>query len=84
MREASDHVEVFQDVDGEYRWRRVAANHEIVSVSGEGFVKHAYALTSAQNYNQDVTDIRDSTTAPDPEDMADAVVVEVEEVDGDA
>lgn len=61
MREKTDHVEVYQDTDGEYRWRRVAANNQIVSVSGEGFVKHGYALESAKSYNQDVADVRDQT-----------------------
>ena len=55
MREKTDHVEVYHDTDGEYRWRRMATNNQIVSVSGEGFVKRSYAKKSAETYNQDVT-----------------------------
>jgi len=60
-RTKNDRVEVYTDVHGEYRWRRVANNNQIVSDSAEGFVKHSYALESAGAYNKDVTDIRDLT-----------------------
>lgn len=34
----ADKVIVFRDASGEWRWKRVAANGEIVADSGEGYV----------------------------------------------
>lgn len=38
------HVEYYQDGSGEWRWRKRAANGEIVSTSGEGYVNRADVL----------------------------------------
>lgn len=47
-----DDVQVFKDKAGEYRWRRVSANHvDIVSESGEGYKKLAYAMEQAGKLN---------------------------------
>ena len=52
MDAANDYVEVWHATDG-WRWHRKAANHEIVSESGEAFTAHAYALESATTLNPD-------------------------------
>lgn len=44
--EAVDHVEVFKDVAGEWRFRAIAGNGEPVSVS-EGYVHHLSAVEEA-------------------------------------
>jgi len=41
-------VELYQDDAGEWRWRRKAANGEIVAVSGEGYMHHEHALSRAR------------------------------------
>jgi uncharacterized protein YegP (UPF0339 family) len=52
---ANDRVEVFEDVEGLYRWRRVDMdNGRIVSVSGDGYVNAQYAEEAAAAYNQDL------------------------------
>ena len=38
------HVEYYQDSAGEWRWRKRAANGEVVSVSGEGYTQRADVL----------------------------------------
>lgn len=51
MNPSNDFVEVWHAEDG-WRWRRKdAANHEIVSESGEAFTSHTYALESASALN---------------------------------
>src|ERR1051325_3168790 len=40
----SSQFQVFKDARGEFRWRLLAENHEIVSVSSEGYVAKADAL----------------------------------------
>lgn len=40
-------VVVYQDVQGEYRWRVLAANGEQVGDSGEGYVHHSRAVEMA-------------------------------------
>jgi len=51
----NDKVEVFEDIEGLFRWRRVDMdNGRIVSVSGEGYVNAQYAEEAAAAYNQDL------------------------------
>jgi uncharacterized protein YegP (UPF0339 family) len=44
----SDTTEVYQDDKGEWRWRRVAPNNEIVADSGEGYTRRADAERAAE------------------------------------
>jgi uncharacterized protein YegP (UPF0339 family) len=67
MSDTTDHVELFNDSDGQWRWRRIAANNKIVSVCGEGFVDRSYAEDSAAKYNSDVADFRVNT---DPDNIS--------------
>jgi uncharacterized protein YegP (UPF0339 family) len=46
-----DNVYVYKDASGEYRWHRKAENGEIVSESGEGYVKIAHCLEMASSLN---------------------------------
>ena len=48
-----DKVHIYTDSKGEFRWRRVGANGQIVAVSGEGFDRRDYAELSAVRYNAD-------------------------------
>lgn len=43
-----DRIEVFRDVRGEWRWRKVARNGEIVAVSGEGYTRKWSARRAAR------------------------------------
>lgn len=43
----SDRIQVYLDEFGEWRWRRKAANGEIVADSGEGYTRRAAALKAA-------------------------------------
>lgn len=45
---AGDRTEVFEGEDGEWRWRRVAANNRIIATSGEGFDSKWNAERSAE------------------------------------
>jgi uncharacterized protein YegP (UPF0339 family) len=47
----ADYVEMYQDAADEWRWHRKAANHEIVSESGEGYVDFTYARERAEKLN---------------------------------
>lgn len=54
MDPSNDYIEVWRAKDG-WRWRRKdAANHQIVSESGEAFTEHTYALESATALNPDL------------------------------
>ena len=44
----SDRVEVYLDVSGEWRWRRVAANGEIIADSAEGYTRRHDARIAAE------------------------------------
>jgi uncharacterized protein YegP (UPF0339 family) len=51
----NDKVEIFKDVDNEWRWRRVdRGNGNIVSGSGEGYADRFYASQAAKAYNSDL------------------------------
>ena len=41
-------LEVYIDGRKEFRWRKVASNNCIVSISGEGFRRHGYAVSAAR------------------------------------
>lgn len=43
MSDQRAHVEYYQDAAGEWRWRVVAANGQIVGVPGEGYTRKADA-----------------------------------------
>ena len=46
-----DHVEVYRDAQGFWRWRRKAANGEIVADSAEGYWNRVDALDMAERVN---------------------------------
>lgn len=48
-----DKVHIYTDSKGEFRWRRVAPNGEIVTACAEGFETKDYAELSAVRYNAD-------------------------------
>lgn len=51
----NDLVEVYEDAEGMWRWRRTdASNGKILSTSGEGYTDRAYCEEAAIAYNQDV------------------------------
>ena len=50
-----DRVTVYQSKDGDWRWRRRAANGETVSDSSEGYEEQNYALTMAAELNPGIT-----------------------------
>ena len=50
----SERVEVFRDKAGEHRWRHIAVNQNIVSESGEGYVRLIDAVTMAKKENPGV------------------------------
>jgi uncharacterized protein YegP (UPF0339 family) len=52
MSEAARRVEVYRDVGGEWRWRRIAGNGEIVAVSGEGYSDRGGAVRAASLENE--------------------------------
>ena len=39
----NDTPEIFQDKAGEWRWRLIAGNGEIIATSGEGYVNETHA-----------------------------------------
>lgn len=41
-------LEIYRDGGKQFRWRKVAKNNLVVSVSGEGFRRHSYAVTAAR------------------------------------
>jgi len=48
----NDTVEVFQSkIDGQWRWRRQAANGEIIAVPGEGYANKDHAFAMALSIN---------------------------------
>ena len=40
----TDRIEVYEDAAGEFRWRLVAENGEVLGDSGEGYVNRTDAL----------------------------------------
>lgn len=42
-------VEIYQDAEGDYRWRGKAANGKIVAESGEGYRNRMYAAKMARS-----------------------------------
>jgi uncharacterized protein YegP (UPF0339 family) len=51
----NDKVEVYEDAEGMWRWRRVdTKNGNIVSTSGEGYVNRGYCVDAAAAYNSDL------------------------------
>lgn len=46
-----DTVEVFQDRNGEWRWRRKAGNREVIATCGEGYVSKAHCEEMAVHVN---------------------------------
>jgi hypothetical protein len=42
-----DAVEVYQDKAGDWRWRIVAPNGEVIGDSAEGYANHGHAMTMA-------------------------------------
>lgn len=54
MSGTEEHVTVYQDVKGEWRWNRKGANNKIVSTSGEGYQNKSEAVEMAKRLNPDV------------------------------
>ena len=50
----NDYVEIFQDADDMWRWRRKAANNEIISGSEESYVAQDWAEQMAHDLNPGV------------------------------
>lgn len=48
MTGSDDHVELYQDDAGEWRWRRVAPNGEVVADSAEGYTRVEDARAGAE------------------------------------
>lgn len=48
-------VQIYKDAGGEYRWRALAANHEPVADSGEGYDSKLYALKVVLELYPDAT-----------------------------
>jgi uncharacterized protein YegP (UPF0339 family) len=66
MNPENDRVEVFEDEDGEFRWRRVDKdNGQPVSGGGEGYRAKADALEAAATLNPEV-ELVDLTVEPEP------------------
>lgn len=49
-----DTVEIFQDISGQWRWRRVAFNNKVISSSGESFTRKWSAKRAAKRANPGV------------------------------
>jgi uncharacterized protein YegP (UPF0339 family) len=47
----NDRVQIYEDEAGEWRWRRIAPNGEIVSESGEGYTERNDAREAALRVN---------------------------------
>lgn len=54
MTAAKEKVVVYRDQAGEWRWRRLAANGELVSESGESYLHKSYAVGIAGTLNPSV------------------------------
>ena len=39
-----DRVEIYKDSKGEWRWRLLASNGQIIATSGEGYVKYSHCV----------------------------------------
>ena len=50
-------VEIYKDQAGEYRWRLIHANGNIMAVSGEGYVKQDWAEKSVQHVSTYLNEI---------------------------
>lgn len=63
---SEDKVEIYVDEGGEFRWRRVAVNGQIVRVPGEGFSRKYTAIRAAVAQNPDVwaDRVMDATSRP--------------------
>jgi uncharacterized protein len=48
---ASVKVVVYEDASGDFRWKAVADNGEIVADSAEGYRHQGYAITMAKKLN---------------------------------
>ena len=44
------HVQVYPDTHGQFRWRAMAGNWEIIAVSGESYVREQHAIEMAQTF----------------------------------
>jgi len=49
-----DHIELYRDVAGKYRWRRVAMNKNIIADSGQGYRSKYWAKRMAKKINPDL------------------------------
>jgi hypothetical protein len=51
---ANDYIEMFQDVDAEWRWRMKAGNHEPIAGSLEGYGDFGWAVRMAHRVGKGV------------------------------
>ncbi len=61
-----DHVKVYRDLAGEWRWTASAANNEPVASSGEGYKHQGHAERMARDMFPHASVL--ISTEPDPED----------------
>ena len=47
----SEHVELYLDADQQWRWRRTAANGEIIADGGEGYFNRDDCLEMSERVN---------------------------------
>jgi uncharacterized protein YegP (UPF0339 family) len=60
-------VSVYKDAAGEWRWRGIAGNNEVVATSGEGYTEHGHAVEMAERIFPDVgINVEDPPQPPDP------------------
>ena len=51
---ANDVIRIYRDNKSEWRWRRRAANGEIIAVSGEGYKSYTNCVKMAREINADL------------------------------
>jgi uncharacterized protein YegP (UPF0339 family) len=56
-------VIVYEDESGDFRWRLVAGNGEIISDSAEGYRHKGYAITMAEKLNPNAELVIDDSSA---------------------
>lgn len=56
----ADHIRIYKDAQGEYRWTARAGNGEIVADSGEGYTRLGDAVRAAQGVFPGVRIVEDT------------------------
>jgi len=60
---SDDHVELYRDDAGEWRWRRVAPNGEVVADSAEGYTRLEDCRAGAERQGVEIFEIREPEDA---------------------